>query len=141
MPKSSKTPIERMMSRVTIDPESGCWIWGGALAGGYGLISVEGRLQYTHRLSYEHHVGPIPEGAVIDHVKTRGCISTACCNFEHLEPVKQKENVHRGGLVSSRTHCPHGHEFTAQNTMKGSSGRRCRTCWNEWRRRHRAAAK
>lgn len=28
----------------------------------------------------------------------------------------------------SKTHCPHGHEFTAENTMRVSGSRRCREC-------------
>lgn len=37
-----------------------------------------------------------------------------------------------GGMVlpnSEKTHCPHGHEYTKKNTVRGKDGkRRCRTC-------------
>jgi hypothetical protein len=37
-----------------------------------------------------------------------------------------------------RTHCPHGHEFTEENTIIHASGeRRCRECAREWLRRYR----
>lgn len=49
----------------------------------------------VHRLSYEAFKGPVPDGAVIDHV----CRNTLCYNPDHLEAVSQKENVLRGALT------------------------------------------
>lgn len=45
---------------------------------------------------YRECVGLIPDGYVIDHVRKRGCISTRCCNWRHLEAVPQAENCRRG---------------------------------------------
>jgi hypothetical protein len=36
------------------------------------------------------------------------------------------------------THCPHGHEYTPENTHFSSSGRQCRTCGREKARERRA---
>jgi hypothetical protein len=44
---------------------------------------------------YEHHVGPIPDGLVIDHL----CRVHNCVNPEHLEPVTPAENTRRGHLA------------------------------------------
>lgn len=36
-----------------------------------------------------------------------------------------------GKRQKQKTHCPHGHEYTDENTITNKHGwRRCRTCWN-----------
>lgn len=80
----------RRRSRVV---ESGCWLWTGALRDGYGRVKFNGSVtQEAHRASYEFHIGPIPEGLVIDHL----CRNRSCINPSHLEPVTQGENIRRG---------------------------------------------
>ena len=50
-----------------------------------------------------------------------------------------------GEVNKAKTHCPHGHEYTEENTYFDGLARRCRTCarkrTNEWRRIHRALAR
>jgi hypothetical protein len=94
------------------------------------------KIVYAHRVSYEISVGPIPLGMEIDHVKTRGCLSTLCVNPLHLEPVVPKENVRRSssfaGINATKTKCPKGHGFKGLNLRTNSKGARlCRTCDNE----------
>src|SRR5690625_2939832 len=51
-----------------------CWIWTGHTdRAGYGRVyayasnSDEYRVRFAHRVSYEHFVGPIPDGKIIMH--------------------------------------------------------------------------
>ena len=127
---------------------SQCWRWIGFIdKAGYGRISVGGRageVGYAHRVSYEFVHGPIPEGLVLDHL----CRNRWCCNPEHLEAVRQRENFLRGVhpyvAIHQSGRCARGHERNAENTYyrKDRPGHwLCRACKNERRRaaRHREA--
>lgn len=77
-----------------------CWQWIGAICGaprgpGYGHLNIGGRPVMAHRYAYEQSIGPIPDGLVLDH----RCRNQHCVNPAHLEPVTQRENVHRGLLL------------------------------------------
>lgn len=121
-------------TRYEVD-DRGCWIWQlSTTSDGYGKATVQGRRLYAHRVSYEEHVGPIPEGLTIDHL----CGVRACVNPAHLEPVPLAENIRRGqgwpGINARKTHCIRGHEFTPENTMPNQGGRRCRACKDQHNR-------
>lgn len=86
------SPIQRFERKYEIRA-SGCWDWLDPLhKNGYGKFFADGAAHYAHRWSYEHFVGPIPDGLVIDHL----CRNRACVNPEHMEPVTQQTNVRRG---------------------------------------------
>lgn len=82
-----------------VDPETGCWVWQRDVNTlGYGRVydpKTKRVSLYAHRVYYEKHRGPIPDGHVIDHL----CRNTSCVNPGHLEAVLQKENVRRGKRV------------------------------------------
>lgn len=122
---------KRIFSKISIDPNTGCWIWDGSQdGGGYGLVWYHNRTERIHRVLYAWKYGPIPRGAKptkiaqLDHVV---CNNTICCNPEHLELVTQKINVLRGNSIiaisARKTHCKYGHKLPERN----ASGKR-RNC-------------
>lgn len=125
----------RFLNKLDKDP-NGCWIWTASIdRDGYGRFGVPGktrsewRMFLAHRVSYETFVGPIPKGLELDHL----CRVRACTNPDHLEPVTRSENLKRSPLMGeaqkSKTHCPHGHKYTPENTrLTTLGGRSCRTC-------------
>ena len=135
--RSLEDILTLLHARSTADLATGCRLWAGALTNaGYGRLTwkVNGRLERgAHRVAYVAHVGPIPEGKVIDHL----CRVRHCVNPDHLEVVTQRENIMRspiaiGAANAAKTHCPQGHEYTPENTYvqvgRGYTGRLCRTC-------------
>lgn len=76
-----------------IDPLTGCWNWLKSLnRDGYGQQFHNGALRAAHRVSYELHKAPIPNGKFLDHL----CRNPRCVNPDHLEPVTNAENIRRG---------------------------------------------
>jgi len=123
---------DRFWSKVDVSAGTdGCWTWTGMSSEGYGrFYAVSKKYVRAHRWSYEHLVGPIPPGLVLDHL----CRNTFCVNPAHLEPVSQRENVLRGASNAAerarQSHCKRGHEFTPENTYIHPPGMRrmCREC-------------
>jgi len=124
---------ERLESKITPEPNSGCWLWLGALNNkGYGQIHVNGKTELAHRKSYEIYVGQIPAGLTLDHL----CRVPCCINPAHLEPVSMRENYLRGigpivngDFHRAKTHCRNGHPFSGENLIIERNGwRSCRTC-------------
>src|SRR5690625_1544433 len=72
-----------------------CLFWTGSKGNnGYGRIKVNGKLQETHRFSWERTNGPIPEDMFIDHI----CHNPPCVNVEHLRLATFAQNSsHLGG--------------------------------------------
>lgn len=139
----SEAIAEAVLAHVSPEPNSGCWLWTGTINdSGYGRFNVSDRRERAHRLLYEYLKGPIPEGLILDHL----CRVRSCVNPDHLEPVTQGENVRRGMAGATqrarqlaKTHCPHGHDYTPENTSYNWRGARvCRACRNAQQRRYRA---
>ena len=131
-------PLSRFEKLYITEPNSGCWIWMGAIhSQGYGLFRFDPtkRSMFAHRIAYQLFVSDIPKPLQIDHL----CRNRFCVNPKHMELVTLVENVLRGesppAQKARQTHCQSGHRLGGDNAYRSQShGRRCRECYNSWRR-------
>lgn len=139
----SESDVKRFLKFVMPDCVIDCIVWVGHRdRGGYGRFQMGDFCDLAHRFSYRAWNGPIPSGMEIDHL----CRNRWCVNPEHLEAVTGTVNIMRGVGVTAqnakKTHCKHGHEFTAKNTyvytIGGHVSRYCRACRKAADSTHRA---
>lgn len=140
MPTKPIDPTVRFERYFIPEPNSGCWLWTGALSSnGYGSFYNGERMVSAHSFAFKCHVGPVPDGLELDHL----CRTRCCVNPAHLEPVTRRENTKRGTAghhMRGKTHCSKGHPLDEVNTYWRSNGNRsCRICERLKRRRHRRA--
>lgn len=117
----------RFWMKVRVAPANECWEWLASRdRHGYGKFKPVSRTwTLAHRASYRLHVGPIPDGLVLDHL----CRNTSCVNPGHLEAVTQVENMRRGVFPNSlKTECPQGHPYNEENTAVRGGRRFCLAC-------------
>lgn len=136
--RGQKAPlIERALEKIEADPNSGCWLWTGALdAQGYGRITRGAHpddrqarvLPLAHRIVFFHYRGPIPAGLEPDHL----CRTRCCVNPWHLELVTHQENIARGqwqpAKNSRKTSCERGHPFVEGSMTIYDGSRKCMVC-------------
>ena len=131
--------LNRLQTRVNIDPRTNCVNWTGALRAGYAALNVDGHLYSGHRIiAVLFGLMPGDSPLYIDHT----CMNKRCINPEHLNAVTHAENNKRAwergeyqttGFAlknKNKTHCLRGHEYTPENTYTGPNAatRSCRTC-------------
>lgn len=82
--------FHRFIKKIEMDPNGGCWLWSGCVAlNGYGRFQQGGQSRLAHRLSWEYHNGPIPDGMCVCHK----CDVPACVNPDHLFLGNHLENM------------------------------------------------
>jgi hypothetical protein len=120
---------ERISSKIIPEPNSGCWLWLGAVDGkGYGRIKITGsRKNYpVHRMLFELSNGSISPELVVDHK----CRVRCCCNPQHLEAVTNKTNILRGtspaATNAAKQICVNGHSLDDAYIVRFV--RKCRSC-------------
>lgn len=128
-PRPKRDVMDRLWDLTMPIPESGCYVFMGAISLGYGYIMVfdeatqKWRNRRAYRVAYERLVGPVPKGLELDHK----CRVRSCWRPDHLEAVTKRENILRGcgptALQARRTHCKLGHELTVVGNR-----RRCLIC-------------
>lgn len=145
LPKQNLS-FKEHLARIVPD-ENGCWPWPGFITKkGYGHSS-----RRAHILSYEYHIGPVPEDHDIGHTchdrdkscqDWRTCTHRRCVNPEHLKAQTRSENLR--ARPYRKSHCKNGgHELTPDNVYVFKTGKReCRACRiaksREYQRRKRA---
>lgn len=121
--------LERLMTRVSPEPNSGCWLWFGDVdRDGYGRVRRDGHQVGAHRAIYEAMRGEIPDGLVLDHL----CRVRCCVNPDHIQPVTNTVNILRGisppAMNAKKLFCLRGHPLKGDNCRNAAYGRVCRRC-------------
>jgi hypothetical protein len=78
--------VKRFMDKIIVD--DGHWMWQGGATGNYGVIMIDSKTKYAHRVSYElfnNNNEPMPPGH-----KVITCEIKFCVNPSHLSiaPIK-----------------------------------------------------
>lgn len=93
-PRKQRLPLEQRFW-MGVQKSDGCWLWTKATSSGYGVLGAGGshekgaRMVYAHRLSWELHNGPIPDGLWVLH----HCDNPPCVNPAHLFIGNQGDNM------------------------------------------------
>jgi ATP/maltotriose-dependent transcriptional regulator MalT len=89
--------LQRLVSR-TKKNNLGCWVFAGSLSkSGYGKMSVNGKQEEAHRVSYRLFKGEIPNLRDVAH----DCDNPSCINPCHLRLLTRSEN-HRDSVKRGR---------------------------------------
>ena len=83
-----------------------CWLWtAGRTEAGYGTFWLEGKTRLAHRVSWELHKGPMPDGLDVLH----RCDNPPCVNPDHLFLGEQLDNM-QDMFLKGRARKAHGEQ-------------------------------
>lgn len=140
-------PVELVLAGSTLDPDTGCRLWNGALgASGYGRVTWNGKRVYAHRFAYEAYGGVLRPGMDVDHAChvahecVAPCPHRACVAEGHLVQVTHAQNQSRTITYRSpegRWECRRGHDLSKPDAVmrRRNGDQLCRECNCERARR------
>lgn len=119
--RRAEAPVSERFFRF-VDKTDLCWIWTGKSVNkkGYGSIGLGGKggkHKLAHRLSYEIHKGPIPDGMVVMHK----CDNPRCVNPEHLDAGTQSKNIKDAFSRGRKVNLPSGLKGESHGASKLSN--------------------
>jgi hypothetical protein len=133
--------LDRLLNKIKIDNNTGCWIWqGGKNNLGYGMMRDGKKMRTAHRVSYEEHTQTkIPSHLVVMH----SCDTPLCVNPQHLSLGTRSDNskdmMRKGrgrpfggpgygmlGKKMPKTKCPHCSKEVANNAYVKYHGKNCK---------------
>jgi len=81
--------VEDVLRRAAPEPNTGCWLWMGAVnSAGYASVRHGGRVVQAHRLVCE-----LTHGTLGERVARHSCDQPLCVNPAHLVPGTQSDNA------------------------------------------------
>lgn len=113
---------ESFMNKFKPDFWTGCWLWTASTdQKGYGHLRHGGKDFKAHRLSYEYHIGPIPEGEGFHGTCVmHKCDNPSCVNPDHLELGSNLDNIMdmRAKDRDSKGESRYNAKLTAEDVIK-----------------------
>lgn len=129
-PSTQPVDLDFIFSRSMPEPNSGCWIWMGAVSSrGYGTIGFQGRGQRTSRVVMQLVTGtPVPADLYVCH----RCDNPYCVNPDHLfvgTPTDNTRDCVAKGRHVAPTGFRHGKSVITPEMMQAIRASRGRSQW------------